>query len=170
MQNIPGGEKGCQNLTDYGGNGCTHHAPSEKEDKDRVQNDVGDGADQSGRHCKFGISVCPDDWVHCLAEHIKWDSQSDVEEIFLGVIESLFIDCAAEHGNDLILKNQIDHSQYQTAYDAENYSVSNAFLAEAVSPLPRQMLTNAQQPSPIITAIARATTVNGNTTVFAALP
>lgn len=81
-----------------------------------------------------------------------------------------FIDCAAEYGNDLILKNQIDHSQYQTAYDAENYSVSNAFLAEAVSPLPRQMLTNAQQPSPIITAIARATTVNGNTTVFAALP
>lgn len=39
-----------------------------------------------------------------------------------------FIDCAAEYGNDLILKNQIDHSQYQTAYDAENYSVSNAFF------------------------------------------
>lgn len=35
---------------------------------------------------------------------------------------------------------------------------------------PRDMLTNAQQPSPIITAIARAMTVSGNTTVFAALP
>lgn len=35
---------------------------------------------------------------------------------------------------------------------------------------PSDMLTNAQQPSPIITAIARAMTVSGNTTVFAALP
>ena len=31
-------------------------------------------------------------------------------------------------------------------------------------------LTKAQQPSPIITAIARAMTVRGKTTVFAALP
>ena len=32
------------------------------------------------------------------------------------------------------------------------------------------MLTNAQQPSPIITAMASAMTVSGNTTVLAALP
>lgn len=32
------------------------------------------------------------------------------------------------------------------------------------------MLTKAQQPSPTITAMARATTVRGNTTVLAALP
>ena len=35
---------------------------------------------------------------------------------------------------------------------------------------PRLMLTKAQQPSPIITAIASATTVRGKTTVLAALP
>ena len=35
---------------------------------------------------------------------------------------------------------------------------------------PRQMLTKAQAPSPIITATARAATVSGNTTVLAALP
>ena len=35
---------------------------------------------------------------------------------------------------------------------------------------PRLMLTKAQQPSPIITAMASATTVRGNTTVLAALP
>ena len=44
------------------------------------------------------------------------------------------------------------------------------FLASPTSPLPSEMLTNAQQPSPIITATARATTVRGNTTVLAALP
>lgn len=37
-------------------------------------------------------------------------------------------------------------------------------------PAPRLMLTKAQQPSPIITAMDRATTVSGNTTVLAALP
>ena len=44
------------------------------------------------------------------------------------------------------------------------------FFAVCPSFLPRLILTKAQQPSPIITAIARATTVSGNTTVFAALP
>ena len=40
------------------------------------------------------------------------------------------------------------------------------FLAVFRSFFPRLMLTKAQQPSPTITAIARATTVRGNTTVF----
>jgi len=44
------------------------------------------------------------------------------------------------------------------------------FLASPTSPLPSEMLTNAQQPSPIITAMASATTVSGKTTVLAALP
>ena len=37
-------------------------------------------------------------------------------------------------------------------------------------PEPRLRLTKAQQPSPIMTASARATTVSGNTTVLAAFP
>ena len=44
------------------------------------------------------------------------------------------------------------------------------FFAVCVSFFPRLRLTNAQHPSPIITAIARAITVSGNITVFAALP
>ena len=43
-------------------------------------------------------------------------------------------------------------------------------LALETSFWPRLMLTKAQQPSPIITAMASATTVSGNTTVLAALP
>ena len=35
---------------------------------------------------------------------------------------------------------------------------------------PRDMLTKAQQPSPIMTAMPRAMTVSGKTTVFAAFP
>lgn len=44
------------------------------------------------------------------------------------------------------------------------------FAASSVRPPPIAMLINEQQPSPIMTAIANATTVSGNTTVFAALP
>ena len=44
------------------------------------------------------------------------------------------------------------------------------FFALSGSLLPRLKLTKAQQPSPIITAIARAMTVSGNTTVLAAFP
>ena len=43
-------------------------------------------------------------------------------------------------------------------------------FARAVSFRPSAMLTKAQQPSPIITAMASATTVSGKTTVLAALP
>ena len=42
--------------------------------------------------------------------------------------------------------------------------------ASSLRPAPRLMETNAQQPSPIITASASATTVSGKTTVLAALP
>ena len=42
--------------------------------------------------------------------------------------------------------------------------------ASSVLFAPRHMLTKAQQPSPIMTAMDSATTVSGNTTVLAALP
>lgn len=42
--------------------------------------------------------------------------------------------------------------------------------ASSRRPAPRLMLTKAQQPSQIITATSRATTISGNTTVLAALP
>lgn len=42
--------------------------------------------------------------------------------------------------------------------------------ASSCAPEPRLMLKKAQQPSPIMTASASATTVSGKTTVLAALP
>ncbi len=42
--------------------------------------------------------------------------------------------------------------------------------ASSCAPEPKLMLTKAQQPSPIMTASASATTVSGKTTVLAALP
>ena len=42
--------------------------------------------------------------------------------------------------------------------------------ASSFLPAPSAMLTKAHAPSPIMTATASATTVSGNTTVFAAFP
>ena len=53
---------------------------------------------------------------------------------------------------------------------ASTAALPTLFFASPTSPLPSEMLTKAQQPSPIITAMASATTVSGKTTVFAALP
>ena len=50
-----------------------------------------------------------------------------------------------------------------TALPTLRFALSDSFLPSAI-------LTKAQQPSPTITAIARATTVNGKTTVLAAFP
>ena len=50
-----------------------------------------------------------------------------------------------------------------TALPTLRFALSTSFL-------PSAMLTKAQHPSPTITAMAKATTVRGNTTVLAALP
>lgn len=56
--------------------------------------------------------------------------------------------------------------------DSKESKIELPTLFAAVSPrlLPSEILENAQHPSPIITAMARAITVSGKTTVFAALP
>ena len=67
------------------------------------------------------------------------------------------------------------NSKYTTARTmpaSTDSSMAFPILRSASSglPRPRLRLTKAQQPSPIITAMASATTVSGKTTVFAALP
>ena len=58
----------------------------------------------------------------------------------------------------------------ETTEKADSTILPTLRRARSRSLRPRAMLTKAQQPSPTITAMARATTVRGNTTVLAALP
>ena len=64
------------------------------------------------------------------------------------------------------------YSAVSTALDATQAITALPMLRWALSRwlAPRLMDTKAQAPSPIITAMASATTVSGNTTVLAALP
>lgn len=82
--------------------GCSHHPPFEQKDKNRVQNNVNCSSGKCRDHRKLGIPVCTNDRVHCLSKHIERNTQRNIKEIFLRVIEGLFIDRSTEHCNDLI--------------------------------------------------------------------
>ena len=126
VQQIPDGERGRRHLTDHRRHGRAHHAPFEAEDENRVEDDVDDGTGQRGDHGKFRVSVCADDGVHRLSEHIKRNAQRDIEEIFLRVTEGFLIDRAAEHGDDAVGKKEIHDGQDEAARHGQHNGVADA--------------------------------------------
>ena len=83
MNNIPDCKNGSYDLTKDRRCSSTHHSPFKYKDTDRVQNNVEHGTGKRGCHCKLRTAVCSDDGVHSLSEHIKGDSERNVEEVFL---------------------------------------------------------------------------------------
>ena len=123
---VPDGQGSGCDLTKDRGHRRAHHTPPEVEDKERVQNDIDDCAQEGGDHGKLGIPVRPDDGVHGLPEHIEGNAQGDAEEILLGVVKGLLIDRAAEHGDDGVSKKQINSGQHKTAGHSENDRIADA--------------------------------------------
>ena len=80
---IPHRECRRDGLPDDGRDGGSHHAPAEAEDKDKIQNDVRQRAGERRDHRKARTAVGADDGVHRLTEHVKRDTDGDIEEIFL---------------------------------------------------------------------------------------
>ena len=118
MREIPQRKDRREHLTDDRGHCRTHHAPFEYEDENGIEDDVNDGAGECGDHGEPGVSVRANDRVHSLPEHIERDAQRDIEEILLRVMESFFVNCAAEHSNNVVRKNEIYRRQDKTAGDA----------------------------------------------------
>lgn len=170
MEQIPEGHHGRYYLTQDSGHSGTYHTPSENKDKDGVQDNVDHGSRQSADHGKLRISVCTDDGIHGLTEHIEGDSQGNIEKVLLGMIKGLLIYGSAKHGNDLVGKKQVNGSQDKADGHHHEHRVSYTSFCGMGFIFPRLMLTKAQQPAPTITARARATTVRGKTTVLAAFP
>ena len=128
VQQIPNGESSRCDLTDHRRHSRAHHTPFEAEDEDGVEDDVDHSACQRGNHGEFRVSVCADDGVHRLSEHIKRNAQRDIEEIFLRVTEGLFVDRAAEHGDDAVGKKEIHGSQNEAARHGQHNGVADAAL------------------------------------------
>lgn len=128
VEQIPDGHHSGRNLSDNRGHCCSHHAPLATEDKERVQNDIDDRAQEGGGHGKSRVAVRPDDGVHSLAEHVERDAQGNIEEILLRVVEGLLIDCSTEHRNDGIGKDEVDGGQHKTAGHGQNDRIAHAVL------------------------------------------
>lgn len=74
MREIPQRKQCRCNLPDDGGDGCARHTEAAAEDKDGVEDDVDDRADQGGDHGKARTAVGADDGVHRLSEHFSFDN------------------------------------------------------------------------------------------------
>lgn len=128
MQKVPYGKYGCGNPSQDCSNCSPHHAPSETENKDWVEDNINNCANQRGNHSKSRIPIRPDDRVHCLPEHIKRNPQRDIEEIFLQISKCARIDRTAKHCNNRVSKNKIDCGQNEAVCYRENYSVPHIAL------------------------------------------
>ena len=107
IHQIPHCKDRCEHLPDDCCNSCTHHAPLKAEDENRVKDDVDNSTGKRRDHGKLGVAVGADDGVHGLSEHIERNTQRNIEEVFLRVVKGFFIDCAAEHSNNAVRKNEI---------------------------------------------------------------
>ena len=128
VQKIPHRQGRGDGLADDGGYGGSHHAPAERKDKNRIENDVGHGAGQGGGHGESGAPVRPDNRVHGLAEHIKRDAQGNIKEILLRVLKRLLIHRSSEHGDNVGRKEQIQRGQHQAAGQGHHHGAADAAL------------------------------------------
>ena len=94
--------------------------------------------------------------IPCIISLLVGALYNIVDQIFIA--NASYLGSYGNAANTMLLTRHIT-----TALPTLRFALGTSFC-------PRLMLTKAQQPSPIITAIARATTVRGNTTVLAALP
>ena len=128
MQQIPHCQRCGDQLTDDRSYCRAHHAPAEAENEDGVQNDVQRRTRKGGDHGKPGAAIRADDRVHGLPEHIKGHAQRDIEEIFLRVVIGLSVHRSAEHGQNGVRKNQIEHCQHDAADQTHDHRVAYAAL------------------------------------------
>lgn len=128
VQDVPHRQSRCEDLPGNSSYGSSHHSPFKDKNEDRIKDDIHNSPCERRRHRELWISVRPDDGIHGLTEHVKRNAQGDVEKIFLRVMKGLLIDRAAEHGDDLRLKDQIDRGQNKTADNTHNDGVAHALF------------------------------------------
>ena len=137
MQQIPHRQHCRDHLTDDRSYCRTHHAPAEAENEDGIQNDVQHRTRKGGYHGKPGAAVGTDDGVHGLPEHIKGHAQRDIKEIFLRVVVGLGVHRSAEHGKNVVRKNQIERGQHNTADQTHHHRIADAPLCLGDLVLPK---------------------------------
>ena len=126
MAQVPQRQRCRQNLAQHRRNGGALHPHLQRENKNRVQNNIGHRTQNRGAHGKPRAAVRANDGIHGLAEHIEGDAQRNPEKVFFGAGVSALIDLAAEHGQNRLHKDQVQRRQHQAAGDAQNNGISDA--------------------------------------------
>ena len=126
MQQIPHCQRCGDQLTDHCSHRRAHHAPAQAENENGVQNNVQHRTRKGGDHGKPWVAIRADDGVHGLPEHIKGHAQRDIEEIFLGVVVGFGVDRSAEHGENVVRKNQIERRQHNAADQTHHHRIADA--------------------------------------------
>lgn len=98
------------------------------EDENRIENQIGHCSRHCGNHSKSRASVRTDDRVHGLAEHIKRNAKGNIEKVFLRIIEGFLVDTAAEHGQNRVHENKVDHSKNNTDQNTEQDRISDTLM------------------------------------------
>ena len=96
------------------------------ENEQRVQHQIDRRARQRGDHGEAGAAVGADDRVQALAEHIERYAQRDPEEVLFGQAEGLFIDRAAEQGQQRIPEQQIAGGQHKAGGHTAQHGAADA--------------------------------------------
>lgn len=128
VQDVPHRQSRCEDLPGNSSYGSSHHSPFKDKNEDRIKDDIHNSPCKRRRHRELWISIRPDDGIPGLTKHVKGNAQGDVEKVFLRVMKGLLIDRAAEHGDDLRLKDQIDRGQNETADNTHNDGVTHALF------------------------------------------
>ena len=125
---IPDRQECRQNLTDDRCHSSAHHAPPKTENENWVKDDIGDCANNRGDHRKARTAIRTDDRIDRLSEHIKRNAKRDPEKVFLCISEGSVIDPPAKQCQDRVHENQVNRGEHNTADDAEQHRIANAFV------------------------------------------
>ena len=82
-------KEGRESLGQDGGNGGPADAHAEDEDQDGIQDDIGDGPDDDGRHAHGGVALGIDKGVHAGRDHGKDIAQQIDPQIGQGMDQSV---------------------------------------------------------------------------------
>ena len=111
--------------TDSSDSGASH-AHIKTKDKDRVEDNVDNGANESDGHRTIRRAIGANDRTKCIADHVNWEGGDNNCVIFEREGQGLV--GSAEKAENLIMENETNGSKNERGAEGGDKSVSNRFV------------------------------------------
>ena len=108
-------------LGEYGGKGCSSHAPVEVEDKEGGDDDIGSYGEQGGEHCFFGVTGGP----HDIVEPDENEGNGGPQQQYLHEVTSVR-ECLGTGSEEVeygVEENECDEPEAYGIDNAEEYDI-----------------------------------------------